>query len=158
MCVFNPTKFQNNKNWEFWSFFVIIFKLRNLAIRCLVSFFVGFLKISQTSNQKRNNVYFKAIVHYVCFLWNSLEQDRENDCAAGGFVVCVSVCVCVSALCGCEWRELNGSSFKTHSLVSWNISGFLQFVTLRLLTNLNKKKVKSRYRSITVEISVGFII
>jgi hypothetical protein len=38
---------------------------------------------------RRNTVYFKAMVQCVCCLWNSLEQERENDRAAGGFVVWV---------------------------------------------------------------------
>ena len=45
---------------------------------------------------RRNTVYFKAIAHYVCCVWNSLVQVRGSECAAGGFVcVCVCVFVCV---------------------------------------------------------------
>ena len=64
----------------------------HFLLRCL------FKKFLQLKFNRRNTVYFKVLTRCVCCLWNSLEQFRGSDCAAGGFVVFA----CVSASCGCK--------------------------------------------------------
>jgi len=76
---------------------VIILLLHNLAIRCLVSFYFGFLEFLTLQVNRRNTVYFKVTVHFVCCVWNSLEQVLGSECASGGFVARVfRHCVVVS--------------------------------------------------------------
>ena len=76
---------------------MIILQLHNLAIKCLVSFYVGFLESLTLQVNRRNTVYFKVTLHFVCCVWNSLERVVGSECAAGGFVVSVCRhCVVVS--------------------------------------------------------------
>jgi len=58
---------------------------------------LGFLKFLTLQVNRRNTVYFKVMVHFVCCVWNSLEQVVRSECAAGGFVAGVCRhCVVVS--------------------------------------------------------------
>jgi hypothetical protein len=59
--------------------------LHNMAIMCLFSAYASCLKISHTSFNRRSNVYFKTMAHCACCLWNTLDQFRGSECAAGGF-------------------------------------------------------------------------
>jgi len=97
ICVLNPTIFQNNRNKGFCGLCVIILLLHNLAFRCFVSFYFGFLEFLTLQGNRRNTVYFKVTVHFVCCVWNSLEQVLGSECASGGFVARVfRHCVVVS--------------------------------------------------------------
>ena len=66
---------------------MIILKLHNLVITCLVSFYVGFLKFLTLNVNRRNTVYLKVMVHFVLCAWKSLEQVLGSEFASGGFVV-----------------------------------------------------------------------
>jgi len=73
---------------------MIILKLHNLAITCLVVFYVVFLKKFCTLQcSRRNTVYFKLLARCVCCVWNSLVEVWGSEGATGGFVVCMCVCL-----------------------------------------------------------------
>ena len=55
-------------------------------------------KIPHASSQQTNTVYLKVTVHFVCCVWNSLEQVLGSEGAAGGFVAgAYRHCVVVSS-------------------------------------------------------------
>ena len=60
-------------------------------IRCVLKTFLTL------QFNRLNTVYFKAMSHCVCCVWDSLEWVWGSECGAGGFVV--GVCVCDSL----EW-------------------------------------------------------
>ena len=46
---------------------------------------ISIAKFKHELSDKRN--YFKTMSHYVCCVWNGLDQVWGSECAAGGYVV-----------------------------------------------------------------------
>jgi len=91
-CVLEPKNIQNNRNREWWDWCVIILMLYNLAIICLVSFYVVFSIFLILQFNRRSTIHFKLLERFVCCLLNSLEHIVVSQCAACGLVLCVCVC------------------------------------------------------------------
>jgi len=121
ICALDATNIQNTQNRECWDCCMIILKLIwQLHVYFLYTLFLKTFLAQQFN--RCNTVYFKTMAHFVCCVWDSLER-------VWGEWVCskwlCGVCVCVSALCGCEWRELNVSCSKNLHLFHEGISGYL---------------------------------
>ena len=71
---------------------MIILMLYNLAIICLVSFYVVFSIFLILQFNRRSTIHFKLLERFVCCLLNSLEHIVVSQCAACGLVLCVCVC------------------------------------------------------------------
>ena len=60
----------------------------------------------------------------VSCVWYSLEQGCGIECAAGGFVLCLCVCVYVCAACGTIWSRFGGLSVQQVALMFVNVCVF----------------------------------